>query len=58
MPHTALGHEVPPVPWSEVAIDIFHYESHSYLLIVDYTSRFPIVRELKSMSAQHITEHF
>ena len=58
MPHTALGHEVPPVPMSKVATDIFHYESHSYLLVVDYTSRFPIVRELKSMSAQHITEHF
>ena len=27
MPHTALGHEVPPVPWSKVATDIFHYES-------------------------------
>ena len=26
--------------------------------MVDYTSRFPIVRELKSMSAQHIAEHF
>ena len=25
---------------------------------MDYTSRFPIVRELKSMSAQHITEKF
>ena len=58
MPHTALGHEVPLVPWSKVATDIFHYESHSYLLVVDYTSRFPIVRELKSMSAQHIVEHF
>ena len=57
MPHTALGHEISPVPWSKVATDIFHYESHSYLL-VDYTSRFPIVRELKSMSAQHIVEHF
>ena len=56
--HTALGHEVPPVPWSKVATDIFHYESQPYLFIVDYTSRFPIVRKLKSMSAQHITEHF
>ena len=26
--------------------------------MVDYTSRFPIVRDLKSMSAQHVTEHF
>ena len=56
--HTALGHEVPPVLWSKVATDIFHYESQPYLLIVDYTSRFLIVRRLKSMSAQHITEHF
>ena len=57
-PHTALGHEVPAVPWSKVATDIFHYESHLYLLIVDYISRFPIVRRLKSMSAQNIIEHF
>ena len=57
-PHTALGHEVPPVPWSKLATDIFHNESQPYLLIVDYTSRFPIVRKLKSMSAQHIAEHF
>ena len=57
-PHTALGHEVPPVPWSKVATHIFHYESQPYLLIVDYTSRFSIVRKLKFMSAQHITEYF
>ena len=57
-PHTALGHEVPSVPWSKLATDIFHYESQPYLLIVNYTSRFLIVRKLKSMSAQHIAEHF
>ena len=56
-PQTALGDEVPPVPWSKVATDIFHYESQPYLLIVDYTSRLPIVRKLKSMSAQNV-EHF
>ena len=57
-PPTALGHEVPAVPWSKVATDIFHYESQPYLLVVDYTSRFPIVRRLKSMSAQKIAEQF
>ena len=57
-PHIALGHEVPAVPWSKVATDIFHYESQPYLLIVDYTSRFPVVRRLKSMSAQSVREHF
>ena len=54
----ALGHEIPSVPWSKVATGIFHFELKSYLLVADYTSRFPIVRELKSMSAQHITKHF
>ena len=56
--HTALGHGVPPVPWHKLATDIFHYESQPYLLIVNYTSRFLKVRKLKSMSAQHIAEHF
>ena len=32
MSHMALGHKVPPIPWSKVAMDIFHYESCSYLL--------------------------
>ena len=50
-PNTALGHEIPLVPCSKVATGIFHFELNSYLLVVDYTSRFPIVRELKSMSA-------
>ena len=58
MPNTALGHEIPSVPWSKVATDIFHFESRSYLLVVDYTSRLPIVREIKSMLAQHIADHF
>ena len=58
MPNTALGHKIPSVPWSKVATDIFHFESKSYLLVVNYTSRFPIVREIKSMSTQHIAEHF
>ena len=49
--HTALGHEVPAVPWSKVATNIFHYESQPCMLIVDYTSRFPVVCKLKSMSA-------
>ena len=57
-PNTALGHEIPSVPWSKAAPDIFHFKLKSYLLVVDYTNRFLIVRELKLMSAQHITEHF
>ena len=32
------------------ATDIFHFEGASYLLIVDYTSKFPVVCKLSSMT--------
>ena len=41
-----------------MATDIFHYEGESYLLLVDYTSRFQIVHKLNSMTAQHVINHF
>ena len=41
-------------PWPKLATDIFHFEIASYLLIVDYTSRFPVVCMLSSMTSLHI----
>ena len=41
-------------PWTKLATDIFHFESASYLLIVDYTSRFLVVHKLSSMTGLHI----
>ena len=55
--YSTLGQEVPILPWMKLATDLFHFEGHSYLLIVDYTSRFPVVRKLKSMMAHHIANH-
>ena len=37
-----------------LATDIFHFESSSYLLIVDYTNRFPVVCKLSLMTGLHI----
>ena len=42
-------------PWSKLATDIFHFECASCLLIVDYTSRFPVLHKLTSMTGVHIT---
>ena len=53
----SLGQEVPIHPWTKVATDIFHFKNDSYLLIVDYTSRFPIVRKLISAKAQQVASH-
>ena len=53
----SLGQEVPIHQWTKVATDIFHFENDSYLLIVDYTSRFPIVCKLTSTMAQQVASH-
>ena len=57
-PSLALGQEVPIYPWTKLATDIFHFEGASYLLIVDYTSHYPVVCKLTSMTGQHIGSQF
>ena len=54
----ALGQEIPVHPWTKLATDIFHFEGVSYLLVMNYTNRFPIVHKLNSMTAQHGASHF
>ena len=53
----SLGQEIPAFPWTKIATDIFHFEGDSYLLLVDYTSRYPIIHKLNSMTAQHVVGH-
>ena len=53
-PSTSLGQETPVHTWSKLATDIFHSKGVSYLLIVDYTSRFPVVHKLSSMTGVHV----
>ena len=50
----SLGQENPIYPWMKVVTDIFHFKSDSYLLIVDYTSRFPVVWKLTSTTMQQV----
>ena len=57
-PSLALGQEVPLHPWTKLAMDIFHFNGVSNLLVVDYTSQYPVVCKLTSMTGQHIASHF
>ena len=45
---------MPVHPWTKLATDSFHFESSSYLLIVDYTRRFPVVCKLSLMTGPHM----
>ena len=48
------GHEISVHPWCKLASDIFYFEGDSYLLIVDYTSQFPIIKKLSSSTGKAI----
>ena len=56
-PNLALGQVVPPYTWTMLVTDIFNFESVSYLLVVDYTSQYPVVCKLTSLTGQHIANH-
>ena len=57
-PTPSFGQEIPAVPLTRHASDIFHLQNDSYLLIVDFTSRFPVIYKLTSMIAKHVASHF
>ena len=52
-----LGQEIPTQPWEKLATDLFTYDHTNYLLVVDYTTKFPVVRKLTDITACVITEH-
>ena len=53
-PNMSLVQEIPLHPWSKLVTDLFYFEGASYLLIVDYTSRFLVVHKSSSMTGQHV----
>ena len=53
-PSSSLGQEIPVHTWTKLATNIFHSDRPSYLLLVDYTSKFSVVCKLSSMTGQHI----
>ncbi|KAL6490042.1 hypothetical protein MHYP_G00003870 [Metynnis hypsauchen] len=47
-----LSSPVPARPWCKVGMDLFEHEKKSYVLIVDYFSRYIEVAELKTTSSE------
>ena len=53
-----LQPDLPDRPWEKLGTDIFEFNGSKYLMIVDYYSRFPIVRLISNMTASTICNHF
>ena len=47
-------HDIPLRPWEVVGADIFHFKNKCYLCIVDYNSKFPVVKRLEGLSADNL----
>ena len=49
-----IPREIPLLPWSLLEMDLFNMDNSSFLLVVDVTSRFPVVRILSSESTNSV----
>jgi transposase InsO family protein len=45
---TLLPHEIPTRPWQTLGTDLFHFNGDNYLIVADYYTKFPVVRQMPS----------
>ena len=51
---TIIHHDIPLRPWEVLGTDIFNFNNKNYLCIVDYHSKFPMVKRLEGLSAESL----
>ena len=49
-----VHHDIPLRPWKVLGTDIFHFNNKNYLCIVDYHSKFPVVKRLEGLSTENL----
>ena len=49
-----IPHDIPSRPWSKLGADVLEYDGRSYLVVVDYHSKYPEVHQLTSKTASGI----
>ena len=50
--------DLPTRPWEKLGTDIFEFNGKKYLMVVDYYSRFPVIRLLNDMTSHTVCNHF
>ena len=48
---TLIQHNVPAVPWTKVASDLFTLYGHNYVIVTDYTSNYIEIERLADKSS-------
>ena len=47
-----IHHNIPLHPWEVISMDVFHFNNKNYLCIIDYNSKFPVIKKLEGLSAE------
>ena len=50
-----IHHNIPLRLWEVLGADVFHFNNKNHLCIVDYHSKFPMVKRLEGLSAENLT---
>ena len=49
-----LHHDIPLRTWEVLGADVFHFINKNYLCIVDYHSKFPLIKRLEGLSTENL----
>ena len=49
-----IHHDIPLRPWEAIGADIFHLNNKNYLCIIDYHSKFPVIKRMQGLSAESL----
>ena len=49
-----IHHDIPVRPWDVIDADMFTVNNKHYLCIVDYHSKFPIIKKAENLSADSL----
>ena len=49
-----IHHNIPLRLWKVLDTDVFHFNNRNYLCIVDYHSKFPVVKRLEGLSTENL----
>ena len=50
-------HMMPGIPWESVRADIGSINKKHYLCIVDYQSKFPVIKQVEDLSPDNLIKH-
>ena len=49
-----VHHDMPLRPWEVLDEDIFHFNNKNYLCIIDYHSKFPVIKRMNGLSTESL----